>query len=336
MCFICRDLATDPVCHNDESSMACRKCMDTWFASSSTRTCPNCAEVVKPDTLKPVSRMISTFRSKLLVMCPNAAQGCKECMTLDMVKVHTDSGCLKEKVDCTHPGCHIRVTRDSLEQHLDGCHKRVTCPIAGCNAVMAPSDLDGHMVKNLVAHMGHLGAALSAQRDEIRQLRDANKQQSEFIKQQFMMRVAVPSGKVWSMTGVAAKRAVAIESVAANNKYPLVVSPTMFQDGFAFHLEAYLNGDRPETAGNLSLYFHSHPNEATRPMTSLRVWLSVGGQVFLLDSSTIPRFKEKLEETTRGATTKGYGPAKLLSAADLQRAIVDDVLMITCTVAAII
>jgi hypothetical protein len=71
-------------------------------------------------------------------------------------------------------------------------------------------------------------------------------------------------------------------------------------------------------------------------MTSLRVWLSVGGQVFLLDSSTIPRFKEKLEETTRGATTKGYGPAKLLSAADLQRAIVDDVLMITCTVAAII
>ena len=176
-CPICKAVLKDPVqCHNEH--LFCNECLTQHLKNS--KTCPVCKEDLTEETINKPSRIVTNYLDGLIINCDHSERGCTELIELGRLEAHSRT-CNYKPVTCPNEECAKIMNLADLEQHTsEVCEcRQVNCE--ECEKVMTYKKHSKHSC--VISKEVHaMKASLIEVQDQVKELRKAQKEMSESVK----------------------------------------------------------------------------------------------------------------------------------------------------------
>jgi len=121
----------------------CSHCINQWLAYN--KTCPVCREPVDPDLMKR-DRNVQGLINDMEVCCTERGGGCEWTGRLEDLQSAHLCVCVHRKVDCPVEGCDATVAWKELTKHRNECsYRTVVCE--PCGTFTRWRDLEAHQLR---------------------------------------------------------------------------------------------------------------------------------------------------------------------------------------------
>ncbi|XP_028416167.1 uncharacterized protein LOC114539791 [Dendronephthya gigantea] len=176
-CSICLNVLKNPKSCGRNQHYFCFGCIGQHLENS--HTCPECMEVLTPDTLMQPPRLLLNCISELRIKCSFNERGCPEFVLLARLQNHEDE-CEFAPATCGNDGCGAEINkRDKLLHESTLCKfRKVECD--GCEVLK--KEMEG-MKENMEKEIGRMKRDQEkAAKDVEEKQRKANEKQMELEK----------------------------------------------------------------------------------------------------------------------------------------------------------